>query len=217
MLLFYGATACRFVYPPIERSTRVVVAAEVTTKNNIYSTSSNTNKIVIVSNKSEKTEFLPSVGKPSYGTRFTTALVVAAAAAAAVAVMIVAVGVLDSNYYAYASERQQQQQEQSSSQEQEETFANIPQLLSGDCSDSSSSKDCKKVRIQRPKSRKAETCTIKCVTTCIRGGLGSPGEGPFNIRRPLVVFKEGFRSRRYCLVECSDICNLIKDSEDDGP
>ncbi|KAE8658694.1 Mitochondrial import inner membrane translocase subunit tim-10 isoform 2 [Hibiscus syriacus] len=94
-----------------------------------------------------------------------------------------------------------------------ETLSNIPQTLSGECS---SAKDCKKPRIQRPKSRKAESCTIKCVTTCIRGGDGSPGEGPFNIRRPLVVFKEGFRSRKYCLVECSDICNLIGDG-DDGP
>ncbi|XP_038993306.1 uncharacterized protein LOC120117033 [Hibiscus syriacus] len=72
-----------------------------------------------------------------------------------------------------------------------ETLSNIPQTLSGECS---STKDCKKPRIQRPKSRKAESCTIKCVTTCIRGGDGSPGEGPFNIIRPLVVFKEGFRS-----------------------
>ncbi|XP_058113406.1 uncharacterized protein LOC131256556 isoform X1 [Magnolia sinica] len=76
--------------------------------------------------------------------------------------------------------------------------------------------DGKPARIQRPKSRKAESCTVKCVTTCIRGGAGSPGEGPLNARRPLVVFKEGFRSRQYCLVECSDICNLIKDG-DDGP
>ncbi|KAF6143869.1 hypothetical protein GIB67_009850 [Kingdonia uniflora] len=94
------------------------------------------------------------------------------------------------------------------------TFANIPQTLSGECL--SSTNDCKKARIQRPKSRQAETCTVKCVGTCIRGGAGSPGEGPFNARRPLVVFKQGFRSRNYCLVECSDICNLIKDGED-GP
>ncbi|XP_038717825.1 uncharacterized protein LOC120010943 isoform X1 [Tripterygium wilfordii] len=97
--------------------------------------------------------------------------------------------------------------------EEAETLANIPQTLSGECA---SVKDCKKERIQRPKSRKAESCTIKCVTTCIRGGEGSPGEGPLNIRRPLVVFKQGFRSRHYCLVECSDICNLIGDG-DDGP
>ncbi|KAK8581337.1 hypothetical protein V6N13_144366 [Hibiscus sabdariffa] len=94
-----------------------------------------------------------------------------------------------------------------------ETLSNIPQTLSGECS---SAKDCKKPRIQRPKSRKAELCTIKCVTTCITGGDRSLGEGPFNIRGPLVVFKEGFRSRNYCLVECSDICNLIGDG-DDGP
>lgn len=43
--------------------------------------------------------------------------------------------------------------------------------------------DGKAARIQRPKSRKAETCTVKCVTTCIRGGSGSPGEGPLNARR----------------------------------
>ncbi|KAL5699789.1 hypothetical protein ACHQM5_030644 [Ranunculus cassubicifolius] len=87
-----------------------------------------------------------------------------------------------------------------------DTMSNVPQTLSAD--------DCKKARIQRPKSRDAERCTVKCVTTCIRGGAGSPGEGPLNARRPLVVFKEGFHSRRYCLVECSDICNLIKDGED---
>ncbi|MED6120567.1 hypothetical protein PIB30_022084 [Stylosanthes scabra] len=94
-----------------------------------------------------------------------------------------------------------------------ETLSNIPQTLSGECA---AEKDCKKARIQRPKSRKAESCTIKCVTTCIRGGDGSPGEGPLNVRRPLVVFKQGFRTRQYCLVECSDICNLIGDA-DDGP
>ncbi|XP_057988906.1 uncharacterized protein LOC110665730 isoform X2 [Hevea brasiliensis] len=80
-------------------------------------------------------------------------------------------------------------------QQAAETLLNVPQTLSGDCA--SSAKDCKKARIQRPKSRKAETCTVKCVNTCIRGGEGSPGEGPLNIRRPLVVFKQGFRSRQY--------------------
>lgn len=78
-----------------------------------------------------------------------------------------------------------------------ETLSNIPQELSGECP---TLKDCRKPRIQRPKSRKAESCTTKCVNTCIRGGEGSPGEGPLNIRKPLVVFKEGFRSRRYWYV-----------------
>ncbi|XP_024397544.1 uncharacterized protein [Physcomitrium patens] len=88
-----------------------------------------------------------------------------------------------------------------------DTFEDVPQTLSG---------GDKGQRIQKPKSAKAESCTRKCVSTCIRGGAGAPGEGPLNVRRPLVVFKEGFRSRQYCLIECSEICNLIGDG-DDGP
>ncbi|CAN6999745.1 unnamed protein product [Brassica oleracea var. botrytis] len=63
------------------------------------------------------------------------------------------------------------------------------------------------------KSNNAEKCTVKCVSICIRSG---DGEGPLNIRRPFVVFEQGFRSCNYCLVECSDICNLIGDG-DYGP
>ncbi|KAK1268020.1 hypothetical protein QJS04_geneDACA014038 [Acorus gramineus] len=91
-----------------------------------------------------------------------------------------------------------------------DTLSNVPQTLSAGDDPGGPT------RIQHPKSRRAESCTVKCVTTCIRGGAGSPGEGPLNARRPLVVFKQGFRSRQYCLVECSDICNLIRDG-DDGP
>ncbi|XP_062233901.1 uncharacterized protein LOC133931095 [Phragmites australis] len=88
---------------------------------------------------------------------------------------------------------------------QPETFSNIPPTLSGG--------DRKQERIKHPRSAKALQCTTKCVGTCIRGGAG---EGPLNMRRPLVVFKDGFRSRQYCLTECSDICNRIKDGQD-GP
>ncbi|KAL3623774.1 hypothetical protein CASFOL_032590 [Castilleja foliolosa] len=63
----------------------------------------------------------------------------------------------------------------------DETLSNIPQTLDSVCSPEQNCK--KRYKIQRPKSRKAETCTGKCVTTCIQGGFGSPGEGPFNIRR----------------------------------
>lgn len=66
-------------------------------------------------------------------------------------------------------------------QQPEETLSNIPQTLSSVCTPEQ--KDCKKARIQRPKSKKAEKCTSKCVSTCILGGFGSPGEGPLNIRR----------------------------------
>uniref|UniRef100_A0A0D9VC17 Uncharacterized protein n=1 Tax=Leersia perrieri TaxID=77586 RepID=A0A0D9VC17_9ORYZ len=87
------------------------------------------------------------------------------------------------------------------------TLCNVPPTLSGE--------DKQAEKIKHPKSASAARCTSKCVSTCILGGAGSPGvDGPFNIRRPLVVFKEDFRSRQYCLLECSDICNLIKDGED---
>lgn len=65
----------------------------------------------------------------------------------------------------------------------EETLANIPQELSGKTCDLLDKECNMKNRIQRPKSRNAESCTTKCVGTCIRGGDGSPGEGPFNVRR----------------------------------
>ncbi|KAF7135695.1 hypothetical protein RHSIM_Rhsim08G0252300 [Rhododendron simsii] len=77
----------------------------------------------------------------------------------------------------------------------QETLSDIPQMLSGECS-AASAQDCKKARIQRPKSRKAESCTIKCVTTCIRGGSdGSPGEGPLNLRRMEEDDEEGSEAK----------------------
>ncbi|CAL5040382.1 unnamed protein product [Urochloa decumbens] len=91
---------------------------------------------------------------------------------------------------------------------QADSFSNIPPTLSGG--------DGKAERIRHPRSAKALQCTTKCVGTCIRGGGGAPGEGPLNVRKPLVVFKDGFRTRQYCLIECSDICNRIQDGKD-GP
>ncbi|KAL8459899.1 hypothetical protein ACS0TY_031706 [Phlomoides rotata] len=133
--------------------------------------------------------------------RFTAGNAIAVAVAAAAAAVVFSAGAIE-----VASPSQS---------EETETLSNIPQTLSSVCSPED--KDCKKrYKIQRPKSRKAESCTSKCVGTCVQGGFGSPGEGPFNIRRPLVVFKDSFRSRKYCLSECSDICNLIGDG-DDGP
>ncbi|XP_043813240.1 uncharacterized protein LOC110617005 isoform X3 [Manihot esculenta] len=75
-------------------------------------------------------------------------------------------------------------------QQAAETLLNVPQSLSGDCA--SSAKDCRKATIQRPKSKKAESCTVKCVNTCIRGGEGSPGEGPLNVRRLELRQKQKF-------------------------
>ncbi|XP_039777526.1 uncharacterized protein LOC120644775 isoform X2 [Panicum virgatum] len=99
-----------------------------------------------------------------------------------------------------------------------EPLCNLPPTLSGD----EGGRQGEANRIRHPKSDRAARCTSKCVSTCVLGGYGAPGvAGPFNIRRPLVVFKDTFRSRQYwcrtstILVECSDICNLLKDGEDD--
>ena len=53
-----------------------------------------------------------------------------------------------------------------------------------------------------------EKCTGKCVVMCTRGGGGAPGLGPLSVRKAPVVFKEGFRSRQYCLSECAEICSI---------
>ena len=47
-------------------------------------------------------------------------------------------------------------------------------------------------------------CTSKCVATCIRPDRA----GPLTVRKEVVVFKEGFRDRKYCLSECKDVCSL---------
>lgn len=59
--------------------------------------------------------------------------------------------------------------------------------------------------------RAVEGCTRKCLPTCVRGGGGAPGLGPLSVRREPggVVFKESFRSRSYCLRECSETCSAL--------
>ena len=47
-------------------------------------------------------------------------------------------------------------------------------------------------------------CTSKCVATCTRPDRA----GPLTVRKEVVVFKEGFRDRKYCLSECKDVCSL---------
>ena len=49
-------------------------------------------------------------------------------------------------------------------------------------------------------------CTAKCTATCIRPDRG----GPLSVRKEVVVFKEGFRDRNYCLSECKDVCSLSR-------
>ena len=37
---------------------------------------------------------------------------------------------------------------------------------------------------------------------------GAPGLGPLALRREPTVFKDTFRSRGYCLGECTQLCSL---------
>ena len=62
--------------------------------------------------------------------------------------------------------------------------------------------------VKGPNGKEIEKCATKCIATCTRGGSGAPGLGPMSIRKAPVVFKEGFRSRQYCLTECTEICNI---------
>lgn len=43
------------------------------------------------------------------------------------------------------------------------------------------------------KRKEVESCTRKCVPTCVRGGSdgGAPGLGPLSVRKEIVVFKVG--------------------------
>ena len=84
-----------------------------------------------------------------------------------------------------------------------------------------------------------EKCTRTCLPACLRGGqgmseapqsllllllstelksaksayAGAPGLGPLSMRRELIVFKDGYRTRKYCLSECTQVCALISDDQ----
>ena len=57
-----------------------------------------------------------------------------------------------------------------------------------------------------PRGPAVTACARKCVPGCVRGGAGGPGLGPLTLRRDPVVFSDGYRSRVYCLNECTRVC-----------
>ena len=67
-----------------------------------------------------------------------------------------------------------------------------------------------------PNGKEIEKCAGKCIVTCTRGGGGAPGLGPLSVRKAPVVFKEGFRSRQYCLNECTEICSITVNGSKSG-
>lgn len=89
---------------------------------------------------------------------------------------------------------------------EEDYFQTVPQGLT------SSDEEPKGPRLgsllEGPRGREVQQCARKCVPTCIRGGQGAPGLGPMSVRKEIVVFKEGYRTRQYCLSECIQVCNL---------
>ncbi|KAK9843032.1 hypothetical protein WJX74_005852 [Apatococcus lobatus] len=83
----------------------------------------------------------------------------------------------------------------------DDNFQNIPGQLSGGI-------DEQEHRMKGPQSKQAEACIRNCIPTCIRGGEGAPGLGPLSVRKDLVRFKDGYRSRSYCLQECGFACSV---------
>lgn len=100
---------------------------------------------------------------------------------------------------------------------QEEYFQTVPQGLSS--ADEAPKGPRLGSLLEGPKGKEVQQCTRKCVPTCIRGGQGAPGLGPMSVRKEIVVFKEGYRTRTYCLSEWCDlhasaacVCVLLRDA-----
>ncbi|KAK9842494.1 hypothetical protein WJX81_002694 [Elliptochloris bilobata] len=85
-----------------------------------------------------------------------------------------------------------------------DTMNNIPQELSS----GGRSEPSLAAAFSGERGREVQGCARKCVATCIRGGGGAPGLGPLALRKEPTVFKETFRSRGYCLGECTQLCSL---------
>jgi hypothetical protein len=68
-----------------------------------------------------------------------------------------------------------------------------------------------KSKVKGENGKKIERCAGQCITTCVRGSFNStsgPGLGPLTRVQEPFVFKDGFRSRQYCVEECLDYCAL---------
>ena len=68
-----------------------------------------------------------------------------------------------------------------------------------------------KSKVKGENGKKIERCAGQCITTCVRGSFNStsgPGLGPLTKIQEPFVFKDGFRSRQYCVEECLDYCAL---------
>lgn len=92
----------------------------------------------------------------------------------------------------------------------EQYFQTVPQGLSSEDTQEQGNKRPAKLStyLEGPKGKEIQQCARRCTSTCIRGGQGAPGIGPMALRKEIVVFKPGYRSGKYCLNECIQICAL---------
>jgi hypothetical protein len=90
---------------------------------------------------------------------------------------------------------------------EDQYFQTVPQGLSISAEDKAPRVALGKM-LEGKKGKEVQQCVRKCVPTCTRTGQGSPGLGPMTARKEMVVFKEGYHSRQYCLSECVQVCNI---------
>jgi len=109
----------------------------------------------------------------------------------------------------------------------DEATANVPRSLGSSEADTRPLKSLSKY-MRGPLARDVKACTAPCLESCIRGeGIAAcceatrdrydaaltaadaaGGPAPRVMGREPVVFKEQFRSRQYCLRECTEGCGL---------
>ncbi|KAF5839500.1 hypothetical protein DUNSADRAFT_674 [Dunaliella salina] len=99
----------------------------------------------------------------------------------------------------------------------DDNFENIPGTLSSSTQGEDGSKQLSKV-LGGKNGKQVQGCTRTCLPTCVRGGSngGAPGLGPLSMRRDIIVFKDGFRSRSYCLTECANACSRLAEAKERG-
>lgn len=92
-------------------------------------------------------------------------------------------------------------------EQEEQYFQTVPEGLSSTDNEASKGPRLGSL-LEGPRGNEVQQCARKCLPTCLIGGQGAPGLGALAIRKEIVVFKDGYRSRNYCLKECIEVCSL---------
>jgi len=89
-------------------------------------------------------------------------------------------------------------------EEEERYFQTVPQGLDISADDKAPRVALGKM-LEGKNGKEVQQCVRKCIPTCTRTGQGGPGLGPMTARKEMMVFKEGYHSRQYCLSEVSKL------------